>query len=107
MTDAGNHALEIQVNGETREVSPGLTVAGLILELDLQPSRVAIELNRSVVHRNQWAATILHEGDRVEIVHFVGGGQKPSWSQYRERFDRSASVLVCNHSPERQRGNRY
>jgi len=76
MTDAGNHALEIQVNGETREVSPGLTVAGLILELDLQPSRVAIELNLSVVHRNQWEATILHKGDRVEIVHFVGGGSE-------------------------------
>ena len=68
--------MEIQVNGETHEFSLGLTVEGLILALDLQPSRVAIELNRSVVRRNQWAATTLHEGDRVEIVHFVGGGSE-------------------------------
>ena len=74
MTDARNHALEIQVNGETREFPVGLTVEGLILALDLQPARVAIELNRNVVRRTQWAATTLHEGDRVEIVHFVGGG---------------------------------
>ncbi len=76
MTDARNHVLEIQVNGETREFSVGLTVEGLVLALDLQPSRVAIELNRNVVRRNQWAATTLHEGDRVEIVHFVGGGSE-------------------------------
>jgi sulfur carrier protein len=66
--------LEIQVNGEKRELAADLTVEGLVLALDLQPARVAIELNRSVVRRNQWAATALHEGDRVEIVHFVGGG---------------------------------
>jgi len=68
--------LEIQVNGENREFSVDLTVEGLVLALDLQPARVAIELNRSVVRRNQWAATALHEGDRIEIVHFVGGGSE-------------------------------
>ena len=76
MSDARNHVLEIQVNGETREFSVGLTVEGLVLALDLQPSRVAIELNRSVVRRNEWAAKTLREGDRVEIVHFVGGGSE-------------------------------
>ncbi len=74
MTEPLDHPLEIQVNGETREFAVGLTVEGLILALDLQPSRVAIEVNRNVVRRSQWAATTLHEGDRVEIVHFVGGG---------------------------------
>jgi thiamine biosynthesis protein ThiS len=66
--------LKIQVNGEPREFPVDLTVEGLVLALDLQPARVAIELNRSVVRRNQWVATTLREGDRVEIVHFVGGG---------------------------------
>jgi len=66
--------LEIQVNGETREFPVDLTVEGLVLALDLQPARVAIELNRNVVRRNEWAAKTLREGDRVEIVHFVGGG---------------------------------
>jgi len=74
MTDAPNHALEIQVNGETREFPVGMTVEGLVVALDLQPARVAIELNRNVVRRNEWSATTLREGDRVEIVHFVGGG---------------------------------
>ena len=76
MTDARNHVLEIQVNGEGREFPVGLTVESLVLALDLQPSRVAIELNRNVVRRNQWAATTLQQGDRVEIVHFVGGGSE-------------------------------
>ena len=73
--------MEIQVNGEKREFSVDLTVEGLVLALDLPPARVAIELNRSVVRRHQWAATALHEGDRVEIVHFVGGGSEPAVSQ--------------------------
>ena len=74
MTDDPNHVLEIQVNGEMREFPAGLTVEGLVLALDLQPARVAIELNRNVVRRNEWAGTTLRQGDRVEIVHFVGGG---------------------------------
>ena len=76
MPDTRNHILEIQVNGEMREFPVGLTVEGLVLALDLQPSRVAIELNRNVVRRNEWAATTLRQGDRVEIVHFVGGGSE-------------------------------
>ena len=66
--------MQIQVNGETREVADQSTVAGLIAALDLEPARVAVELNRNVVRRNVWAETNLHDGDRVEIVHFVGGG---------------------------------
>jgi len=76
--------LEIRVNGEPREFPVDLTVEGLVRALDLQPARVAIELNQSVVRRNQWTETTLREGDRVEIVHFVGGGSALC-SQYRER----------------------
>ncbi len=43
-------------------------------ELSLSPERVAIELNKQVVRRNQWPETMLADGDRIEIVHFVGGG---------------------------------
>jgi thiamine biosynthesis protein ThiS len=64
----------IQVNGELREFSDGLTIDALISTLGLEPTRVAIELNRNVVRRNDWQATVLHDEDRVEIVHFVGGG---------------------------------
>jgi sulfur carrier protein len=66
--------LHIQLNGETRELPDGLTLEALVSQLSLQPARVAIELNHSVARRKDWAETILSEGDRVEIVHFVGGG---------------------------------
>jgi len=66
--------LQIQLNGENHELAETCTLEELVRELSLAPQRVAIELNRSVVRREQWAQTILNEGDRVEIVHFVGGG---------------------------------
>jgi len=49
-------------------------VSALIAAMDLEPTRVAIEVNHKVVRRNDWAETTLQAGDRVEIVHFVGGG---------------------------------
>ena len=66
--------MQIQLNGENHELAETCTLAELLRELSLTPQRVAIELNRSVVRRDQWEQTILNEGDRVEIVHFVGGG---------------------------------
>ncbi len=66
--------MQIQLNGDDRELADRCTLEKLVQELSLTPQRVAIELNRSVVRREAWAQTILNEGDRVEIVHFVGGG---------------------------------
>jgi thiamine biosynthesis protein ThiS len=66
--------VQIQLNGETREVADESTLSALIAALDLEPTRVAIELNHNVVRRHDWAETTLQAGDRVEIVHFVGGG---------------------------------
>jgi thiamine biosynthesis protein ThiS len=66
--------LQVQINGEVREVADELKLSDLISELSLAPERVAIELNQKVVRRNFWPATILADGDRIEIVHFVGGG---------------------------------
>jgi len=68
--------LLIQVNGEQRNVPDSLTLAGLVRHLSLAPERLAIELNHRVVRRADWPDTALKEGDRVEIVHFVGGGMK-------------------------------
>ena len=48
----------------------------LVRELSLTPARVAIELNRDVIRRADWNTTILNDGDRIEIVHFVGGGSE-------------------------------
>lgn len=64
----------VQINGESREVREGSTLAGLISDLALTPARIAVELNQKVVRRDQWDETILSAGDRIEIVHFVGGG---------------------------------
>jgi sulfur carrier protein len=67
-------SLRIQVNGEPREVNDGLSLPELIAELQLKPQQIAIELNQQVIRRAHWAATMLRDGDRIEIVHFVGGG---------------------------------
>jgi thiamine biosynthesis protein ThiS len=67
--------MNLVINGEPRDFSPPLTLAGLVDQLGMKADRVAIELNRSIVARGQWAETNLAEGDRLEIVHFVGGGK--------------------------------
>ena len=66
--------MKVYVNGESRELSGTPSLADLITQLDLPATRIAIELNREVVRRNEWSSTMLSEDDRIEIVHFVGGG---------------------------------
>ena len=66
--------MRVELNGEPKELAEGTTLLALIEQLSLAPERVAVELNRDVVRRPDWPATRLNHGDRVEIVHFVGGG---------------------------------
>ena len=66
--------MRVFVNGESRELSGSPSLADLITQLELPATRIAVELNREVVRRNDWSGTMLNEDDRVEIVHFVGGG---------------------------------
>ncbi len=66
--------MQIQVNGDRRELRDESRLSDLFKELSLAPERVAVEVNHQVVRRNEWPNTILKEGDRIEIVHFVGGG---------------------------------
>jgi sulfur carrier protein len=66
--------VQIKLNGEAKEIEEGTTLARLVEQLTLAPDRLAVELNRDVVRRAQWPQVTLREGDRVEIVHFVGGG---------------------------------
>jgi thiamine biosynthesis protein ThiS len=68
--------LRVYINGESREISGTPSLAELISQLDLPAARIAIELNREVVRRNDWGGTVLREDDRIEIVHFVGGGSR-------------------------------
>jgi thiamine biosynthesis protein ThiS len=66
--------MEVVVNGEARVVAADATVALLISELGLDPHRVAVERNRDIVPRAEYAQVALEQGDRLEIVTFVGGG---------------------------------
>jgi thiamine biosynthesis protein ThiS len=66
--------MNLLINGKETSYTSPLTLAALIEQLGMKADRVAVELNRSIVPRNQWPNTNLGEGDRLEIVHFVGGG---------------------------------
>jgi sulfur carrier protein len=66
--------LNLRINGVDREVVDNVSLKELVTQLDLTPERIAIELNQNVVRRSDWPSTVLKENDRVEIVHFVGGG---------------------------------
>ena len=62
------------MNDEPRTVADGATVADLVADLGLGPRRIAVEVNLAVVPRATYGETPLRDGDRVEIIHFVGGG---------------------------------
>jgi thiamine biosynthesis protein ThiS len=64
----------LQINGDQRDFPDGLTVAALVAQLGMKPDRVAVELNLEIVPRAKWEATTLKSGDKLEVVHFVGGG---------------------------------
>jgi len=66
--------LHIRVNGEDRETGGNSSLDDLMGELSLPKERIAIELNGQVVRRDRWQETVVADGDRIEIVHFVGGG---------------------------------
>jgi sulfur carrier protein len=66
--------MTIQVNGDSRSIADGVTLAALLRELGVTAPHVAVELNREVVPRARHAETLLRDGDRLEVVTLVGGG---------------------------------
>ena len=70
--------MNLIINGEDRQFSSVSTVSALLAALGMKPDRVAVEVNRELIPRARWSATQLAEGDKLEIVHFVGGGSSPS-----------------------------
>lgn len=66
--------MKIEINGESRSFEGSLSLGALIEKLGMKSDRVAVELNRDIVPRDLWLQTQLADGDRLEIVHFVGGG---------------------------------
>jgi len=66
--------MHLFINGDEKTSDGPLSLAQLIEQLGMKGDRVAVELNREIVARAQWSETQLNDGDRLEIVHFVGGG---------------------------------
>jgi thiamine biosynthesis protein ThiS len=66
--------MKLTINGETRDFDSLSTLVDLVAQLGMKPDRVAVELNRDLVPRGRWAETTISDGDKLEIVHFVGGG---------------------------------
>ena len=69
--------MKLILNGSEREFPHTLSLAELVEQLGMTANRVAAELNREIISRDQWSSTKLREGDRLELVHFVGGGCTP------------------------------
>jgi thiamine biosynthesis protein ThiS len=74
--------MTIIANGNEMEVAERSTLSDLVEMLRLDPQRLAIELNRKIVRRAEWRSTTISDGDKVEIVQFVGGGS--GWNVNRE-----------------------
>lgn len=68
--------MHVHVNGESRETRGGTTVADLLRELDICSERVAVEVNLEILDRNEFDRRGLQDGDRVEIIAFIGGGSE-------------------------------
>ncbi len=66
--------IKILINGETKEITGGLNLSKLLEVLALPSERIAIELNREVVRKKDWENIFIKDADKIEIVHFVGGG---------------------------------
>jgi thiamine biosynthesis protein ThiS len=66
--------IEIQLNGAPHQINAASTVASLVASLGLEPTKVAVERNLEIVPKSTYGDTVLNAGDRIEIVHFVGGG---------------------------------
>jgi len=68
--------MNLTINGQPRTFAPLATLEDLLTHLGLKQDRVAVEHNGQIVSRNAWSSTPLADGDRLEIVHFVGGGKR-------------------------------
>lgn len=66
--------MQITLNGEKREFADRRTIFELVQSLNLSDQRIAVELNREIVRKKDWENVFLNDADKIEIVHFVGGG---------------------------------
>lgn len=95
--------MTLTINGEPRDFSDGLTLSVLVAQLGMKPDRVAVELNLKIVPRPEWERTMLKHGDKLEIVHFVGGGSggadaklPPEQGQEQEKSQQDWICPTCS-----------
>lgn len=66
--------VKVFINGETKEITKQFNLLELLKEFSLPSERIAIELNKEVVRKKDWESILINDADKIEIVHFVGGG---------------------------------
>ena len=89
MTTSEMTEIAIQLNGDPHKAEEGMSIADLVLSLELNPTKVAVERNREIVPRSTLADVKVAEGDELEIVHFVGGGDHgdDNWTVAGQKFN--------------------
>jgi thiamine biosynthesis protein ThiS len=66
--------MQVTINGEKRELAANLSISEMLKNLELPSERVAIELNKQVVRKKDWENIKVNDADKIEVIHFVGGG---------------------------------
>ena len=66
--------MQLIINGESRELDDGISIAQLLEQSDLAAKRIAVEVNTAIIPKSRHAETQLHDGDKIEIIHAIGGG---------------------------------
>jgi thiamine biosynthesis protein ThiS len=98
-SDLSVSSIEILLNGEKTSVPAGFTVLDLLRFLGLEPSRVAVELNRTLVRKDAWPGTRISADDAVEVVHFVGGGSLRAGAPLEKAAAESAKARFDPNNP--------
>jgi len=104
----GQSPMQILVNGERRDAAVGTTVADLLRELEIRPDRVAVEVNLEILDRQAFAHRGLREGDRIEIISFMGGGSEECIHviHWRTFCCLNESMIHLQHRPQFLKGSR-
>jgi thiamine biosynthesis protein ThiS len=67
-------SINIILNGENKQVESNILLSNLLLDLNLSADKIAVEINKNVVRKKDWQSININEADKIEIIHFVGGG---------------------------------
>jgi sulfur carrier protein len=66
--------MQVVINGESHTLNDGIMLSTLLTQLEISGKRIAVEINESIVPKSQHSATVIHQGDKIEIIHAIGGG---------------------------------